>query len=883
MRPTVRRTAAGVVLGSLIASGCVFGDDPVSLDDLMPLQVAVTEIHYSDPADNPDNAFIELHNSGEKKVSIGGWCIDGVDFCFEKGTVLAPGQFLATPVSALGSGLSGAGEKLVLRDPEGSVRDEVEYSDRTPWPDSADGVGDSLQRLLPARTGSDPGSWFAAPPTPNLAGDPASRLAPVIDPGLAISEIHYHDATDDPTKTFIEFVNASSAPVSPSGWCLAESGHCLSGEPVPAGGFIVIDDRTATAALGSGGGTLTLLRPDNSVAEIVRWDNRGHWPSLADGFGHSLQRRDVRLRAVEPGNWGSAEPTRGEGNTVTGTGMLPLVVTSTHTVSPAAGVDIPVTASLRDADSATLLWRTGFTKEKSLPMSVTDGVASATIPGQKAGTLVRYRVVATNTNGDGTWPRQGAGPRWDGTVVASPAETPLPVLQWFMTDEDFIEASRDRELGGDEGYPAVFAWKGEIMDNATVRIKGQQSRGNTKKKWKVALAAGDLWESPDLASPVNEFALHSATTDKSFVREILTSDVQEVGGGMRQQIFPLRLEKNGEFWGLYIYQEQTDGRWRAKYGFSERAIVFKGEKTSTARLAHLNMPVEEFNRRYNRTTQDWTESRDEMRDLIRTVNDPNEQRLIRFAYEHIDIPQVVETLAVMKVAQHIELEHKNHVYVLDPEDGRWRFIAIDHDLNFGRRWRGACQSFCEDVEASTYMNYMQSNMFTRIFIEIPQFRRMLDRRTKTIADAFLAEGVPEKRIAELARLMTADAALDRRKWGSYGERQSMEQAQRILVSRYIEGRRAQFVTGTRILPASQTADAEKMLKVDATTLTVTNTGKTTVDLSGMELAGLPARIPAGVVLNAGQSVTFETSRIPDAGRPKNSGLLRVWLPGVPAR
>jgi spore coat protein CotH len=438
-------------------------------------------------------------------------------------------------------------------------------------------------------------------------------------------------------------------------------------------------------------------------------------------------------------------------------------------------------------------------------------------------------------------------------------------------------------LGGDEGYPAVFAWKGEIMDNATVRIKGQQSRGNTKKKWKVALAAGDLWESPDLVSPVNEFSLHSAATDKSFVREILTSDVQEVGGGMRQQIFPVRLEKNGEFWGLYIYQEQTDGRWRSKYGFSDDAIVFKGEKTSTARLAHLNMPVEEFNRRYNRTTQDWTESREEMRDLIRTVNDPNEQRLIRFAYEHIDIPQVVETLAVMKVAQHIELEHKNHVYVLDPQDGRWRFIAIDHDLNFGRRWRGACQSFCEDVEASTYMNYMQSNMFTRIFIEIPQFRRMLDRRTKTIADAFLAEDVPEKRIADLARLMTADAALDRRKWGSYGERQSMEQAQRILVSRYIKGRRAQFVTGTSILPASQATDAAKALTVDAAALTVKNTGKTTIDLSGMELDGIPARIPAGVVLNAGQSVVFETSRVPDAGRSKNSGLLRVWLPVAGAR
>ena len=840
--------------------------------------VVVSEVHWGDPGDVAENEFIEVANLGDSPARIGGWCITEVDFCFEKGTLLPAGAHLATPASAFGSGLSDGGERLELVDSDGRIRDVVAYDDRDPWPRSADGLGDSIHRLFPARTGERAESWQAAPPSPNEAFDPSTRLAPRDTSGLSFSEIHYEDVSLSARRRFVELVNAGSTPVNPAGWCVRELDRCFEKGSVAPNGLLVVDDaRTVTRLANTE--VLTLVRPDGSVAETMYWDTRGLWPALADGHGHSLQRRDPSLRTIEIGNWVSAPPTKGKPNTGAGAGLLPTVTASSHSVSPAAATEMRVVARAVDVDSARLVWRVGFGKEQTAPM-VHDGSGrlTGTIPGQEAGALVRYRVVATNANGEGAWPRRGAGENWDGTVVAASSDSPLPILQWFMADAEYKKAYSDRSLYRDEGYPAVFAWKGEIMDNASIRIKGQQSRNNAKKKWKVSLAPGDRWESSDLAGAVNEFSLHSATTDKSYVREVLTSDLQRMSGGTWQQVFPLRLEKNGEFYGLYLYSEQTDGRWREKQGWSDDTIVYKGEQSTRLSATDLRLSRAELARRY--TVKPQGSSHDELVDLILTIARMTAEKRLAFAYERLDIPQIVDTIAVIRVAQHYEVQHKNHLYVLDRSDMRWRFVAIDHDLNFGRRWLNACGSFCDEVGIVDNFEYMAGNQMTRFLMRIPELRAMVDRRTRTLADLYFARGLVERRVAELARLMGADAALDRRAWGSYGERQTMEQAQQLLLRSYIGPKREQLLGPDSPLPPAQDPTAFTDLKIDG--LTVTNTGRTAVDLSGVRLEGLPSPVPAGVVLNPGQSVIFETDRVPDAGRPVSTrtvpSTLRVWLP-----
>src|SRR5262249_55724739 len=50
--------------------------------------------------------------------------------------------------------------------------DRVKYSDASPWPTAADGIGSSLQRKQVSAYGNEPTNWFASGFTPGTSADP---------------------------------------------------------------------------------------------------------------------------------------------------------------------------------------------------------------------------------------------------------------------------------------------------------------------------------------------------------------------------------------------------------------------------------------------------------------------------------------------------------------------------------------------------------------------------------------------------------------------------------------------------------------------------------------------------------------------------------------
>ena len=188
--------------------------------------VVINEIHF-DPSDKRALEFVELHNSSTNAVPLAGWTLE--KFTFPLGAVLQPGghvvvakdpqvfkkEFGFEPFGPLPGKLSSKPEKLVLRDSQRRVRDEVRYHAGFPWPTAAAGGGASMERIHPSLPGGAPGSWRssgflltgekrAVRPTPGKINSVWATNAPP-----SIEMVTMLPATPRPGELVTVFVNAT--------------------------------------------------------------------------------------------------------------------------------------------------------------------------------------------------------------------------------------------------------------------------------------------------------------------------------------------------------------------------------------------------------------------------------------------------------------------------------------------------------------------------------------------------------------------------------------------------------------------------------------------------------------------------------------------------
>lgn len=158
--------AVAVLLASFLVSGPAWG------------AVVINEILYHAPDDLDELQFIELHNTDDVDVDLGGWKLGrGVNYTFPRGTKIAAHGYLVVcknlPLFKRYYGFDAAGAftgaldpgrgHIELMDAAGRKIDSVKYRSRAPWPLAADGYSSSLERLCPISPGENADNWAPSP------------------------------------------------------------------------------------------------------------------------------------------------------------------------------------------------------------------------------------------------------------------------------------------------------------------------------------------------------------------------------------------------------------------------------------------------------------------------------------------------------------------------------------------------------------------------------------------------------------------------------------------------------------------------------------------------------------------------------------------------
>jgi hypothetical protein len=141
---------AGNVITAPITAKIIFNNT------IAPL--VITEIMYNNPGSDTLE-YIEVYNNGSNPAVLGGYKFtNGIDFRFPD-TTLNPGAYMVIPRYAAAfnqffnmttgayeysGSLSNTGEKITLKNTVGNVIDSLTYSNVSPWPTQADGLGTSL-------------------------------------------------------------------------------------------------------------------------------------------------------------------------------------------------------------------------------------------------------------------------------------------------------------------------------------------------------------------------------------------------------------------------------------------------------------------------------------------------------------------------------------------------------------------------------------------------------------------------------------------------------------------------------------------------------------------------------------------------------------------
>ena len=627
---------------------------------------------------------------------------------------------------------------------------------------------------------------------------------------------------------------------------------------------------------------------------------------------------DVRLEAATT-SYGSiryfSEPSPGESNAAASLNTAPFFSNVGHGgTMPTDGEDIHVTSTIilqgAALQSADLHYRVMYGGETTVPLldnglhgdgAAGDGVYGATIPhlASGPGEMVRYYVSGSSSDGSVSrfpFHADSESSEYEGTVIADPGvSSQLDVYHWFVQDPTWYD-NGDGTHNYDYTSTSLF-FDGTFYDNVRVRVKGKHSGQDHAPKFKFDLPPDNPFAYSPVESPVSKFDLASIYQDPSAARLTLGYEVSRETGSYASLAHPVHTRLNGLFYRLSIFVERVSSgtAFLERNGLGLNGALYKADGVYSGPWLQPGADIgttagmEKLNRE---------EIDPSFADLVELINGVSPSNPARGDYllDHVNIPEVVNTLAAYALLKHFDnATHNYYVYRDSDGNGLWSLLPWDLDTIWDRLEEPFYDRYFSGhpyAGSSSYPTWSSSH-WNRLYdavADTPVTGQMLLRRLRTLMDQILQPpGTPisarilETRVDALVDTLRPEATESRLKWGqeqggSWGYFADLDAGVAHLKSKF-EARRT-YLYGLSIIPDPQPAQPNLAIgQIDAVPVSgnqkeeyieIVNPHPVAIDISGWSIAGAVEHgfAPGTVIPAAG---TLYAVRDLNAFRARTSG------------
>ena len=436
-------------------------------------------------------------------------------------------------------------------------------------------------------------------------------------------------------------------------------------------------------------------------------------------------------------------------------------------------VTAQITKTFHNVSSAELYYRVMFGAENSLPMFPAEGnIYTSTIPAvvSEPGEMVRYFITAVDiSNNVSRYPLFATtnSDEYLGTVINDQSiQTNINIYHWFAEDTNAADTRA--------GTRCSLYFNERFYDNIFCRLRGNTSAHPALKKvpHKIEFNSGNYFKFSENEPRVDEINIIAMYNDGSYMRDYLSWKFFRDSGSPHCYNYYINLRQNAEFHSLAMFVEQIDGDYLRRNNLPDDCSLYKINDVEIAWLYNTN-----GFEKVRPKDDDFSD----FQSFVSNLTSGSENDKSVFLFDNLDIPEVVNFLAVGKVIQAYDLRHNNfRVYHDFHEKDEWSILPWDLDLTFGHVWAGTNTFGNNDYwrdetwygrgASSPYWDW--SNALYGLIYDLPSLSNMFARRLRTLMDEFLQPtNIPvlqlkfETEIFKIKNIIKPFADADRAKWG----------------------------------------------------------------------------------------------------------------------